>query len=45
MDFSLFLTDIRDNAGLTEEETDLLLSDNFIKLMKKVKRTATDRII
>jgi len=33
MDFSLFLSDIRDNAALSEEESALFLSDNFRKLL------------
>lgn len=31
-DFTLFLSDIRENAGLTEEESGLFLSDNFRSL-------------
>jgi predicted TIM-barrel fold metal-dependent hydrolase len=33
-DFSLFLSDIRENAGLTQEQTDLFLSDNFRSLFR-----------
>jgi predicted TIM-barrel fold metal-dependent hydrolase len=33
-DFSLFLSDIRDNAGLSEEEAALFLSGNFRHLLQ-----------
>ena len=34
MDFSLFMADIRENAGLSQEQADILLSDNFRNLLK-----------
>jgi len=33
MDFSMFLTDIRENAALSQAELDLFLSDNFRSLL------------
>lgn len=33
MDFSMFLSDIKENAMLSEKESDLFLSDNFRKLL------------